>query len=121
MQTIPAAGQGILAVQGRAGEDYSWLKGYNDRGGEACAKAERAFVCGLGGNCSDPIAAHATVEGETLHLRAFYQNEATGAVYTGSRSGSVRDPEHVGHALAAEFRAKQNGCGKVSARWSRSV
>ena len=113
MQMIPAAGQGILAVQGRAGEDYSWLKGYNDRGGEACAKAERAFVCGLGGNCSDPIAAHATVEGETLHLRAFYQNEATGAVYTGSRSGSVRDPEHVGHALAAEFRAKQNGCGKV--------
>lgn len=112
-EMIPAAGQGILAVQGRAGEDYSWLKGYNDRGGEACAKAERAFVCGLGGNCSDPIAAHATVEGETLHLRAFYQNEATGAVYTGSRSGSVRDPEHVGHALAAEFRAKQNGCGKV--------
>ena len=110
---IPAAGQGILAVQGRAGEDYSWLKGYNDRGGEACAKAERAFVYGLGGSCSDPIAAHATVEGETLHLRAFYQNEATGAVYTGSRSGSVRDPEHVGHALAAEFRAKQNGCGKV--------
>lgn len=112
-EMIPAAGQGILAVQGRAGEDYSWLKGYNDRGGEACAKAERAFVYGLGGNCSDPIAAHATVEGETLHLRAFYQNEATGAVYTGSRSGSVRDPEHVGHALAAEFRAKQNGCGKV--------
>lgn len=112
-EMIPAAGQGILAVQGRAGEDYSWLKGYNDRGGEACAKAERAFVCGLGGNCSDPIAAHATVEGETLHLRAFYQNEATGAVYTGSRSGSVRDSEHVGHALAAEFRAKQNGCGKV--------
>ena len=112
-EMIPAAGQGILAVQGRAGEDYSWLKGYNDRGGEACAKAERAFVCGLGGSCSDPIAAHATVEGETLHLRAFYQNEATGAVYTGSRSGSVRDPEHVGHALAAEFRAKQNGCGKV--------
>lgn len=112
-EMIPAAGQGILAVQGRAGEDYSWLKGYNDRGGEACAKAERAFVCGLGGNCSDPIAAYATVEGETLHLRAFYQNEATGAVYTGSRSGSVRDPEHVGHALAAEFRAKQNGCGKV--------
>ena len=82
-------------------------------GAEACAKAERAFVYGLGGSCSDPIAAHATVEGETLHLRAFYQNEATGAVYTGSRSGSVRDPEHVGHALAAEFRAKQNGCGKV--------
>lgn len=112
-EMIPAAGQGILAVQGRAGEDYSWLKGYNDRGGEACAKAERAFVYGLGGSCSDPIAAHATVEGETLHLHAFYQNEATGAVYTGSRSGSVRDPEHVGHALAAEFRAKQNGCGKV--------
>ena len=43
----------------------------------------------------------------------FIRGEATGAVYTGSRSGSVRDPEHVGHALAAEFRAKQNGCGKV--------
>ena len=112
-EMIPAAGQGILAVQGRAGEDYSWLEGYNDRDGEACAKAERAFVRGLGGSCSDPIAAYAEVTGKTLCLRAFYQNEATGKIFTGNRSGLACDPEHIGYALAAEIRAKQNGCGKV--------
>ena len=29
-EIIPAAGQGILAVQGRKGEDYAFLKAYND-------------------------------------------------------------------------------------------
>jgi hydroxymethylbilane synthase len=30
--------------------------------------AERAFLAGLGGGCSLPIAAYATIEGDRLHL-----------------------------------------------------
>ena len=31
-EIIPAAGQGILAVQGRAGEDFSYLAGFSGSG-----------------------------------------------------------------------------------------
>ena len=42
-EIIPAAGQGILAVQGRKGEDYAFLKAYNDPAAQTAAAAERAF------------------------------------------------------------------------------
>ena len=43
-EMIPAAGQGILAVQARAGEYQELLEVLNDPRSEAAAKAERAFV-----------------------------------------------------------------------------
>ena len=36
-EMIPAAGQGILGLQGRAGEDYSYLDDYNDGDARDCA------------------------------------------------------------------------------------
>ena len=70
-EIIPAAGQGILAVQGRAGENVSYLNGFDDRDGRDCLLAERAFVKELDGGCTSPVAAHATVEGDALTLRGF--------------------------------------------------
>ncbi len=64
-EMIPAAGQGILAVQGRAGEDYSYLDSYSDEEAAVCAQAERAFVRALGGNCSTPVAAYARMISDT--------------------------------------------------------
>ena len=54
-EMIPSAGQGILSVQGRAGEDYSWLKETDDFVSRTEALAERAFVRELDGGCSSPI------------------------------------------------------------------
>ena len=51
-EMLPAAGQGILAVQGRAEEDYSCLEGYCDREAWICGTAERAYVKYLDGGCS---------------------------------------------------------------------
>ena len=62
-EMIPAAGQGILAVQGRAGEDYSYLEGFADQEGTWAALSERAFVRYLDGGCSSPVAAHARIRG----------------------------------------------------------
>ena len=41
-EIIPAAGQGILAVQGRKDQDYSYLDGYCDRDAWIAGSAERA-------------------------------------------------------------------------------
>ena len=43
-EILPAAGQGILAVQGRKDEDHSYLEGYCDAGAWTAGLAERAFV-----------------------------------------------------------------------------
>lgn len=58
-EMIPSAGQGILALQGRRGEDYSCLEGFLSSQSAIAAAAERAFVGALGGGCTSPIAAHA--------------------------------------------------------------
>ena len=62
-EMLPAAGQGILVLQGRAGEDYSCLEGYEDPAAACAALAERAFVRWLDGGCTSPIAAHAVLDG----------------------------------------------------------
>ena len=99
-EMIPAAGQAILAVQGRAGEDYSFLAGYCDEESRICALAERAFVRSLGGNCSTPIAAYAIINEDTLKLAGMYLDEKTGQLYLGQAEGSREEPEQIGKDLA---------------------
>ena len=62
-EMIPAAGQGILAVQTRAGENYPCLAAVTDREGTICALAERAFVRVLDGGCSSPVGPTAWLTG----------------------------------------------------------
>lgn len=75
-EILPAAGQGILAVQGRAGEDYGFLETLAKEGAGAEALAERAFVRYLDGGCSSPVAAYARVDNDRLYLRGLYYKEA---------------------------------------------
>ena len=67
-EILPAAGQGIMAAQMRAGEDTSFLDAFSDAEGTACALAERAFVRELDGGCSSPVAAFAAISGDTMTL-----------------------------------------------------
>lgn len=67
---LPAPGQGALAVQCRDENlSRSLLAAINHTETEMAVVAERAFLGGLGGGCALPIAAYATIEGETLHLQ----------------------------------------------------
>lgn len=99
-EIIPAAGQGILAVQGRKGEDYAFLKAYNDPAAQAAATAERAFVKYLNGGCSSPIAAYAEIKSGKLLLRGLYYQEATGICKKGQIEGNPEDAETMGMVLA---------------------
>lgn len=69
---LPAPGQAALGIQVRAGDEaVGRLVGALDHAEtRAAVTAERAFLAGLGGGCSAPIAALGTVDGDTLHLRA---------------------------------------------------
>jgi len=105
-ELLPAAGQGILAVQGRADEDYGYLAGFHDRDAADCALAERAFVRRLDGGCSSPVAAYATVEGDRITIDGLYVDEA-GNAFRGQRSG----PREAGETLACGLADRlKEGC-----------
>ena len=105
-EIIPAAGQGILAVQGRKGEAYDFLEGYCDKDAWAAGSAERAFVKLLDGGCSSPVAAHAEISGDEIYLRGLYYNEKDGSYVTGTLRGNKADAESLGRELAETLRKK---------------
>ncbi len=74
-EMIPAAGQGILAVQGRKGDVHRWIDSIDVRESRAAALAERQFIRVTGGDCTSPCAAHAQVSGNELKLTGLYYNE----------------------------------------------
>ena len=102
-EMLPAAGQGILAVQIRAGEDAGYLSAFLDREAADCALAERAFVRRLDGGCSSPVAAFATVEGESLTLRGM-DVTAVGEPIFDTITGPRDQGEALGIALADRIR-----------------
>jgi len=95
-EMIPSASQGILAVQGRQGEDYSFLDNFHNRESEIVSKAERRFLKTLNGNCSTPIAVYGQIHGNELLLTGMY-------VETGKISGSIDMSEQLGEQLAARL------------------
>jgi hydroxymethylbilane synthase len=92
---LPAPGQGALAVQCRDEPSARALLAPLNHAETAHAViAERAFLQGLGGGCSTPIAAHATVQPERLVLHG--RVSALDGSRQVDRSSSVRlsdDPE----------------------------
>ena len=74
-EMIPAAGQGVIAVQARAGESFDFIKYINDTKSQICVEAERAFVKELDGGCSSPIAAHAVLDGDNITITGLYVDD----------------------------------------------
>ena len=103
-EMIPAAGQGILAVQGRQGETYPYLEGFQEKEAMYAAVAERAFVRELNGGCSSPVAAHGVVVDEEICLQGLYYKEETGEYFTGNIQGDCCEAEALGIKLAHRLR-----------------
>lgn len=111
-EVLPAAGQAILAVQGRKGQDYSYLAGYDDPESRDAAIAERSFVRRLDGGCSSPVAAFATLDGERMHLTGLYYDEKTGNYRKGSLDGERKDADSMGKNLADRLKEECENEGK---------
>ena len=103
-EVLPAAGQGILAVQTRKGMNTDCLRLVQDKESACCARAERAFVRALNGGCSSPVAAHAVVERTLLTLTGFYVSADERIQRKGSIRGSAADAEMLGKALARQLK-----------------
>lgn len=106
-EMIPAAGQGILAVQSRkelAGHPlFSRMDHLTAR---VYAEAERAFVKELDGGCSAPTAASAQMEDGKLKLIGLCWEPQTGTWITGSMTGRAEEAKALGVSLAEELRRR---------------
>lgn len=103
-EIIPAAGQGILAVQGKAGIDYSFLDKFKDLNSEKIAICERAFVKQLDGGCSSPIAAYACILNNKIRLKGLYYNEQTKLYITDAMESDIDSVYELGIELANKLK-----------------
>ena len=107
-EMIPSAGQGVLAVQGRAGQDTSFLKGFDDRDAWRSSLCERSFVRTLNGGCTSPIAAYASIDGDNIKLTGMDIDKDGNPVVLSCEAVAVTDEECValGHSLALQMKGK---------------
>ncbi len=102
-EILPAAGQGVLAVQGRAGEPYPFLEEVDHQETRVCALGERAFVRALNGGCTSPTAAYGRLEKGILKLTGLYCQPDTRAWATASIEGPPEEAEALGLKLAKQL------------------
>jgi len=105
---LPAPGQGALAVQCRATDSVVGraLAAIDDPAARAATTAERAFLAGLGGGCSAPIAALGKVTGRALGLRGLVASVDGQRVVRVELMGAAADAVSVGGELARYARAR---------------
>jgi hydroxymethylbilane synthase len=102
-EMIPSGSQGILAVQGREGGDYSYLSGFHNRESEIVSKAERRFLKTLNGGCTSPVAVYGRLNGGELELTGMYVDDS-GSVEKGSITGNAYNAEQLGETLAKRLK-----------------
>ena len=102
-EMIPAAGQGILAIQGRAEDAYVWMERLDSPQSRAAAQAERQFIRTVDGDCTSPCAAHARVDRNELKLEGLYYDEKSGQSVKGSLCADTARALQAGEELAREL------------------
>jgi hydroxymethylbilane synthase len=108
----PAAGQGALAVEIRAGDAAmrNYLRFLDDPTARAATTCERALLNCMGGGCQVPIGAFAEVRlGGRLHLTSVVADPDGSQILRDSRDGD--DPEELGKAAAEDLLAR--GADKI--------
>lgn len=100
--SIPAAGQGVMAVEVRKKDEETrqMLAFLHNARVASCIAAERAFLGCVGGDCKVPAGAFAAEEGDGLRVDAFIASEDGRTFYRRSVSGALSDAERLGTAVA---------------------
>lgn len=108
---LPAPGQGALAVQCRADDDktLALLSKFEDGATRKAVAGERAFLQGLGGGCSVPVAAYASVSDGIIELTGLVISEDGKKAIHVNRTGT--NAHLLGNELA--HRAVAQGADEI--------
>lgn len=110
---LPAPGQGAVAVQCRAddAETLSILAKIHHPPTEQAVVAERAFLAGLGGGCSVPVGALATIANGMMTLEGMVAAVDGAHIIRLTHTGAAENAATLGAELAAMALAK--GAAKI--------
>jgi hydroxymethylbilane synthase len=99
---LPAISQGALGLEGRADDQFvrNLVGRLEDPAARIAVAAERAFLERLEGGCQVPIAAHASIDNQTLTLQGLIATVDGARLIRGSEEGSIGEPRKVGTTLA---------------------
>jgi hydroxymethylbilane synthase len=108
---LPQVGQGALAVECRADDtDTRCLLDRIEHGPSRRAiDAERGFLAELGGDCSVPAAAHATLAGDRLRVRALVASADGRTVLRHELAGPASSGAALGRSVARQLLDDQGG------------
>ncbi|NSW57527.1 MAG: hydroxymethylbilane synthase [Armatimonadetes bacterium] len=104
--SLPAAGQGILAVEARADDTrtISALSAIDCRTARVCALVERAALAALGGGCRQPVGVLARVDAGMCQVRGVILEPDGRDCCRACVTGGLDAPEDLGRELARELR-----------------
>jgi hydroxymethylbilane synthase len=105
---LPAVGQGALAVECRALDEWlqRLLEPLHDPISAACVGAERAMLAALDGSCRTPIAGLAEADGDRLMIEGLLLKPDGSDEIRGQRDGSIADAAALGTELGRELRRR---------------
>lgn len=104
-ELVPAPGQGVVALEGRAGDDAAAgaARQITDVPSWTALLAERTVVTELGATCHTPIGAHAVLDGEDLVLDVYVGLPNGAAWIRDAVRGGRREPEELGRLAAGRI------------------
>lgn len=116
-QFVPAAGQGILAVEIRQGELTEIMKAIHSVETEAELTAEREFLTILGGGCNAPCGAHCRLDadGNKLFMHVMYARDGVHPEYRDSEMALAPIPAVSPEQQQKKMEISVDGTGEVCA------
>jgi len=106
--SLPAIGQGALALEGRCKDRFvqALVEKLEHRPTRTAVTAERALLERLEGGCQVPIAAHATVKGDTLIMDGLIASVDGRQLIRDTIQGPASEAQGLGKQLAEKLLAQ---------------
>src|SRR5260221_4723460 len=114
-EILPAVGQGAVCIECRAedAKTRAWLAVIDHKPTAICVATEHAMLAVLDGSCRTPIAGHAVLSGDSLHLRALIVKPDGSELLATERQGLAKDAEAMGRDAGLELK-RRGGPGFLS-------
>ena len=104
-EILPAAGQGIIAVQCRKDDNLilDLIKKINDKNTSLCATAERKMLQTIGGNCETAVGGLAEISNNNLKLKAQLFSDSGVESYSYEMTGPEKNASIIGETVGQKL------------------
>jgi hydroxymethylbilane synthase len=114
-EMLPAVGQGAICIECRSddAQTRAWLAAIDHAPTATCVRAEHAMLAVLDGSCRTPIAGHAIIADDVIHLRGLIAKPDGSQLVATERRGAGSDAEALGRDAGHEL-LRRGGPGFLS-------